>query len=192
MDLQVIVLSGTPGTGKTTLAKLLSQATGIKNVGLSKLVEEKSLFSGIDKERGSLIADLNRLIPEVKRLAEEAGGELIVEGHYADVIPREWVRKVIVLRTHPKELERRLREKGWSHRKIMENVQAEIIGVCTYDAVEAYGWALVYEIDTTSKQPHESLKEALEIISEGGERYRVGRIDWLAQLEREGVLDRYF
>lgn len=192
MELQLIVLSGTPGTGKTVVARILSEATGIKWISLSSLVRDKGLHVGVDVERGSLIADVDRLVSEVRRLACEAEGRLIVEGHYADVTPKDWVEKAIVLRTHPMELWRRLAERGWSESKIKENVQAEILGVCTYDAVEAYGWELVYEVDTTSKSPSESAREALEIISGGGEKYRVGRINWLRQLEKEGKLEEYF
>ncbi len=192
MYFQLVVLSGTPGTGKTTLARTLSGMMGVKWVGLSDLVRDKGLFLGVDAERGSLIADVERLIPKLGQLAEEAGGRLIVEGHYAEVTPREWVEKAIVLRTHPGELWRRLAERGWSEGKIRENVQAEILGVCAYNAVEAYGWEIVYEIDTSSKPPSESVREALEIVSRGGEKYRVGRINWLRQLEKEGKLEEYF
>ncbi|MBS7288869.1 MAG: adenylate kinase family protein [Candidatus Freyarchaeota archaeon] len=192
MELQLIVLSGTPGTGKTTIAHILSEATGIKWVSLGSLVKDKGLHVGVDVERGSLVADVDRLVSEVWRLACEAGGRLIIEGHYADVTPKDWVEKAIVLRTHPRELWRRLAERGWSESKIRENVQAEILGVCTYEAIEAYGWEFVYEVDTTSKSPSGSAREALEIISGGGERYRVGRINWLRQLEKEGKLEEYF
>ncbi|MEM1512011.1 MAG: adenylate kinase family protein [Candidatus Jordarchaeales archaeon] len=188
----MVVLSGTPGTGKTTVARTLSGIMDVKWVSLGDLVRDKELFLGVDTERGSLIADVDRLIPEIGRLAEEAEGRLIVEGHYAEVTPKDWVEKAIILRTHPKELWRRLAERGWSEGKIRENVQAEILGVCTYNAVEAYGWELVYEVDTTSKTPEETIKEVLEIISGGGDKYRVGRISWLRQLEKEGELEKYF
>ncbi|MBS7248848.1 MAG: adenylate kinase family protein [Candidatus Jordarchaeales archaeon] len=192
MKFQLVVLSGTPGTGKTTVARTLSGIMDVKWVSLGDLVRDKELFLGVDTERGSLIADVDRLIPEIGRLAEEAEGRLIVEGHYAEVTPKDWVEKAIILRTHPKELWRRLAERGWSEGKIRENVQAEILGVCTYNAVEAYGWELVYEVDTTSKTPEETIKEVLEIISGGGDKYRVGRISWLRQLEKEGELEKYF
>ncbi|MEM1658393.1 MAG: adenylate kinase family protein [Candidatus Jordarchaeales archaeon] len=192
MEIQLIVISGTPGTGKTTLASIVSRMTGVRWVSLGDLVKEKGLFLGVDEERGSLIADVEKLVPEVERLAVDAGGRLIVEGHYADVMPDDWVEEAVVLRTHPRELWRRLAERGWSENKIRENVQAEILGVCTYDAVEAYGWEKVYEVDTTLKTPDESAKEVLEIISGMGERYRVGRINWLRQLEKEGELEKYF
>ena len=80
--------------------------------------------------------------------------------------------------------------RGYSGRKLYENLQAEILDVCLYEAVEAYGPELVYEVDVSGREPIEVVEEMEEAL-EGG-LSRVGIVDWLGLLEREGELDDFF
>ena len=48
----VIVITGTPGTGKTTLAQLLAEESPVplKHVNVGELVKEKNLYEEYDEE----------------------------------------------------------------------------------------------------------------------------------------------
>lgn len=189
---RVIIISGCPGTGKTTLSSGLASVLGVEIISLGELVEREGLYSGVDSDRYTKVADLDRLVPRVVKLIEEAGGRVIVEGHYADIVPSKFVDVAIVLRTHPEVLGRRLEAKGWSERKVRENVQAEILGSCTFDALEAYGGKNVYEIDTSNISEGETVSLAQRIIDEKPSEYRAGRIDWLSLLDADDQLEKYF
>ena len=81
-------------------------------------------------------------------------GNLVLDGHFSQDIKCDLV---VVLRTQPKVLRERLKERDWSAGKIEENVQAEIMEVIMQEAIET--GQKVLEIDTTGKTPGLAVKE---------------------------------
>jgi len=189
---KVIIISGTPGTGKTIVASILAKKINGLHIDLSKLVLKERLYKEIDKERETIVADLNKLIPRLIEIIKSTNSPIIIEGHYAEIVPASLIDVAIILRTHPKELEKRLKEKNFKESKIRENIQAEILGVCSYNALNTYGKEKIYEIDTTSKTPNETVELILKIIEGKDDKYRIGKIDWLKVLEKEGTLGEFF
>jgi len=160
-------------------------------IELGKLVVEKGLYVGVDEERDTLVADLEALTEEVLALLSSTPGWVVVVGHYAqDVVPRDLVVRAFVLRRNPYELREVLISRGYSGRKLYENLQAEILDVCLCEALEAYGLELVYEVDVSGRRPEEVLEEMLEALSLG--LSRAGLVDWLGMLERDGRLEEFF
>lgn len=55
----VIVITGTPGTGKSTHAELLVQASPVqlKHINVSEFVKEKELYENLDTGWDSYIVD---------------------------------------------------------------------------------------------------------------------------------------
>jgi len=189
---RAIIVSGCPGTGKTTLSVGLAGVLGVEVISLGELVEREGLYSYVDTDRDTKVADLDELVPRVVELIGKASGFVIVEGHYADIVPSKFVEVVIVLRAHPEVLRKRLEAKGWNERKVRENIQAEILGSCTFNALEAYGSKRVYEIDTSNLSEEEMVSLARRIIDKKPKDYRSGRIDWLSLLDADNQLEKYF
>lgn len=189
---RAIIISGCPGTGKTTLSSSLAKILNIEIISLGELVEREKLYSHIDSGRDTKVADLDRLVPRIVELINNTEGVVIIEGHYADIVPSSLVDLVIVLRTHPEVLSNRLEAKGWSVRKVRENVQAEILGSCTFNALKAYRNELVYEIDTSNLSEEEMVTIVLEIINEKPMKYKAGIINWLSLLDGDNQLEKYF
>jgi len=187
---KAIVITGTPGTGKSTIAWLLAERLGAEVVELGELAVREGFCSGLDEERSTLIVDTDLLAQRLSELlTARPGGELlVVVGHYAQhVVPREHLVMAFVLRRHPLELRRVLEARGYRGRKLHENLLAEVLDVCLVEAVQAYGPELVYELDTTGRGPEEVVEELLAALR--AREGRVGVVDWLGQLEREGILE---
>jgi adenylate kinase len=181
-----IVIAGTPGVGKSTIAGILAKRLDAVHVDLSRLALEKKLFSFYDEERQSYVIDEYALVEEVRRIIEEKK-RVVIDTHYPEILPSELVDIVIVLRLHPRILEDRLRGKKWSWRKIRENVMAEILSVVTINAIQKFGFEKVYEVDATNKNPDEVLEEIYKILN-GEKEYRHDMvIDWLTQLSPEEI-----
>lgn len=45
-----ILVTGTPGTGKTSLCSMIAQTTNLKHIEVGALVKEKDLHDGYDEE----------------------------------------------------------------------------------------------------------------------------------------------
>lgn len=151
-----VCITGTPGTGKSEVAKILSKKLKWKLIQLNRLAEEGKLYSGYDKKRKCKIVDLDAMEKEIMKL----GGNLVLESHYAHIFPCDFV---VVLRCNPKKLRERLKAKGWSKKKIEENVEAEIMEICKTEALETHG--KVIEIDTNRKETEEIADDILEKIN---------------------------
>ncbi len=184
----MIVITGTPGTGKTTIAKAIAKAIHADYLSLTRFVTAKSLYSGIDRERSSKIVDIERTRKSLRNLTSR-GEMIIVDTHVADSIPRERTRRVIVLRCHPNILESRLRRKGWSANKVRENVLAEMLDACFMIAISYYGAKKVFQLDTSSRRLEKCVALARKIVLQ--QTSESVTINWIATLKREHGLEKY-
>ncbi len=165
----IVLITGTPGTGKSTLARALAEKLNLELYSISELVDE-DVIAGYDEDRESVEVDVDRLFNKISHI--KTG---IIEGHLSHLLPFKNAI-VIVLRTHPEVLRERLKSKGFSERKIRENLEAEALDVCLIESLEKH--SRVYEIDTSYLTQEEVLKCALEILEGKGEKYLPGKIDF--------------
>jgi adenylate kinase len=172
----VIAISGVGATGKTTTAKLLSKELKCKLIRLDRLAKRKKIFIGYDKKRKSFIVNISKLKKELKRIVKK-NPNLVLESLYAHEFPADFV---FILRCHPKVLEKRLKKKYTWPTKIVENKEAEMIGLITQEALDFN--KNVFEIDTTKKTPQQIVKCMEEVLSGKISEYEVGRIDWLKEI----------
>ena len=56
-----ILVTGTPGTGKTTLCEQVAAATGLRHVNIGDLVKAEQLHSGWDDEFECLVIDEDKV-----------------------------------------------------------------------------------------------------------------------------------
>ncbi|MEM3757710.1 MAG: adenylate kinase family protein [Candidatus Bathyarchaeia archaeon] len=188
---RIIIITGTPGVGKTSVSAALASRIDAQLVSLGELIRKEKLYIGFDKERDTLIADIEKISRRVGEIISKAQKDIIIEGHLAvDVTPAEKASIVFVLRRNPEELKRILEERSYTERKIMENLAAEILDVCLFEAVKKFGVEKVCEIDVTSKSVNKVVQEILDVLGGLRER-RVGVVDWLGKLEAEGKLEEY-
>ena len=153
----VICISGTPGTGKTEVAKALSQRLGWMVIALNDLAESKDIYAGYDEERDCRIVDEEKVNKELDRVGEMHN--LIAESHYAHEMNCDWV---IILRASPAELRERLKARGWKPKKIEENALSEIMEVCKSEAMER--GRKVIEFDTTGKTADKVADEIMAVL----------------------------
>jgi adenylate kinase len=188
---RIILVTGTPCVGKTSVSRELSAKLNALHIDLAELVKKERLYSEVDKERGSLVADIEKVSKRVKEIIEKVEGDVVVDGHYAvHIVNPKFISFVFVLRKNPKELKLLMEKRGYSGKKLWENLAAEILDVCLSEAVTVCGEEKVCEIDTTDKPIGNVVDEVLKVV-EGKSMCKVGIVDWLGKLEQEGVLDDF-
>ncbi len=188
---KVIIVTGTPGTGKTAFSLKLAKEIGADYVSVTRYVVSHRFYAGFDRERASKIVDLARTQTSLRRLISQATKPVVVDTHIPEgIIPEKTVKSVFVLRCHPKLLETRLRKKKWKPSKTRENVLAEILDSCWTSAIKYYGIKRVVQIDTSRASVRQCVAYAKRtLISKRLPRNM--RIDWISTLDKEHSLDRY-
>lgn len=188
---RVILVTGTPAVGKTAVSRLLASKLDAVHIDLTELVKRERLTSGIDKARKTFIADTDRVSKRVQEIMKNSQRDVIIDGHYAvDVAPAKDVHVVFVLRRDPDELKGLMEDRGFEGRKLWENLAAEILDVCLWDAVSACGSDKVCEIDVSGKRVEDIVEDMISVL-EGRKKCTVGAVDWLGKLESEGRLSDF-
>ena len=164
-----IAITGTPGTGKDTIAEMLAEKMGLAVVDIGRLAIEKK-YGKKDKERDTFEVDAGQLKKELK------GKQGILVSNWAELMPNDIT---IVLRCAPKELARRLKKRKWPEAKIKENIEAECLDSCLISAVE--NAKTVYEVDNT-KGKGKTVEKILEFIKKRPKPDY--SISWIEQVEK--------
>lgn len=164
----IILITGTPGTGKTAVAKILSKKIDAKLIQIGAI---EGIYIGVDEERGSKIVDMEKLS---NKIGDMIVGDMVIEGHLSHLLPFGDI--VIVLRSDPMELKKRLESKGFDEKKVQENLEAEALDVCLIESLERH--ENVYEIDTTKRKTDEVVDTIIDIVGGKTDEFEPGKIDW--------------
>ena len=165
----IVGITGTPGTGKKSIAPLVAAKLGVPCLGLNDLARSYDLVgpSGAEVDTERLRERLEHGLPE----------SAVVYGHLLPYsLGKDRVSKVVVLRCEPAVLKQRLGARGYPHAKVVENVEAELIGVIASDAHDAFGESRTWELDTTHATPLQAARAIFEVA--GSKRIPQSRIDW--------------
>jgi adenylate kinase len=138
--MKVIIVTGTPCTGKTTYAKKMAEERKYRYIDVGSFIKENKLEESYDKKRKSYVVDEKRLADKLAGLIghERKAGEkgIVIDSHLSHFIDRKYVDLCIVTKCNLKELKKRLEKRGYSKAKVEENLQAEIFDICLEEARE--------------------------------------------------------
>jgi len=172
-----VVVTGTPGTGKTSATDALADESGhgpdLDVIHLNEAIRDEELFGDVDEERDSVIADLDAI-------REWIGDrdDCVIESHLAHHLDAD---RVVVLRCRPDVLRERLQGRDESEASIDENAESEALDVILAEAVERHGMDAVYEIDTTDRSPSAVAAE-IDAVIRGEREPSAGTVDFTEYL----------
>jgi adenylate kinase len=139
-----ILITGTPGTGKTETSKLAAERIGFKHINVGDLVKLHECYEGKDNEFDALIVDDDKICDVMEPIMAEGGN--IVDFHSVELFPERWFELVLVLRSDTAVLYDRLVERGYNDKKRNENIECEIMQVVLDEARSSYDPTIVHEL----------------------------------------------
>jgi len=166
----IVAITGTPGTGKTSVAEQLGDLLGHAVIAVNDIADRDSVETATDEKRNVKEIDVPSLVEEIER---DIGDDAIIDGHMSHHVPADLT---VVLRCDPDELEDRLGAKGWSEAKQQENIEAEVLDIILQEAVAEQD--NVIEIDTTGRTAEKTAAMIETIIEDGYDDHRPGQVDW--------------
>jgi adenylate kinase len=179
----IVGVTGTPGTGKKSVAPLVARGLGIPVVALNSLVGGKEEVDPIELH---------------KALLRDKTGRSIVFGHlFPHALRKREVSFVAVLRCEPSILRDRLVRRRYPLLQLTANVEAELIGLVLDECLRAFGADLVHEYDTSSSAPSTIASAICCDVEAAGEgrgtrKKRAAWIDWTVRYDTSGKLRSLF
>ncbi|KAK3328458.1 AAA domain-containing protein [Cercophora scortea] len=143
-----IVITGTPGVGKTTHCEMLAERTGLKHLSINDIVKDRECHEGWDEEYESWIVDEDKLLDAMEEQVQQGG--CILDWHACDLFPKSWVDLVVVLRVDSTTLYDRLSARKYPEIKLQENLDSEIMEVLLQEARDAYDEEIVVELQSNT------------------------------------------
>lgn len=177
MVMVLYALTGTPGTGKSTLSAELRRR-GIEVVDGKAFIRENGLLGDYDEARDTYEVDLDALNDSLGAF-RDVDYPVVLDSHLSHFMDS---RGIVLLRCSPEVLADRLRARGYSEAKVRENVQAEILDEILVEASETD--IPIGEIDTTSISGSEAGDIAESIIRGNASEHPPGSVDWTGEMDR--------
>jgi len=154
-----IIITGTPGVGKSSHSELLAAATELKHISINQVVKDHNCHEGWDDEMKSWIVDEDKLLDQIEDEVEKGG--CILDWHVCEVFPKRWIDLCVVLRADSTVLYDRLKERNYPEVKLQENLDTEIMQVILDEAREAYDEEIVIELRSDDTEEIDSNVERI-------------------------------
>jgi len=137
----IIVISGSVGSGKTSISKELSKKLSYDVVHLN---DKAKIFKLNDDESVQTFDfDLDKLLVNVEKeikLLKENGKNVIFESHFAHFINPDLIDMLFVINRDLKDLKKEYIKRKYNDKKIKDNLEVESFNLCFYEAIEeGYG-----------------------------------------------------
>ncbi len=179
----VIAVTGTPCTGKTSLAKELARQSGYKYIDGNLIISKYGLSEGYDRLRRAKIVDYKRFSKAATDFikadfkAKSAGNKAlsskkkplgyVLDSHMSHFLPLTFINLCLVTKTSINQLNKRLTSryahKNWPIKalktKLRDNLDSEILEICYIEAKEAGHRVVV--VDTTKNTPKTLAKQII-------------------------------
>jgi adenylate kinase len=171
-----IIITGTPGTGKTTMARLLAGYLDYPLIDLKEFINERGMFAKKGNEKIVNMSRLRKSLPSFLKKKKH----FVLEGHIACELKLP-ADTIFITRTKPSTLKRRLGKRNYSAKKIEENVMAELLDYCTQKVNEKYG-VRPLELETSGRSRRTCLNMMLGAIK--NKKKKLDVINYSNQLKK--------
>ena len=161
--MKVIIISGTPGTGKSSLAKLIEKKTNFKTLDFKKILKENKLNETYDAKRKCYVVNIKKLNKILVQIIKNFKNNLIIDSHLGHFFPKKYANLCIITKCNLRELKKRLIKRKYNKLKIKENLECEIFNVCLTESQKLGHNILI--IDTTKGVKDLNIKKIISLCN---------------------------
>lgn len=140
-----LVITGVPGSGKTSLAKALARKLRCEYIDLNAIAKKHAVLKKSGKEFEINLSKLQRFLARFL----EGKKSFVLEGHLACEIKIP-CDVVVIMRCNPLVLMKRLEKRKYRKEKVVDNALAEAQDYFVFKVEENYGKNYV-EVNTTKR-----------------------------------------
>ncbi|ENN75528.1 hypothetical protein HUJ04_004121 [Dendroctonus ponderosae] len=144
-----ILVTGTPGVGKSTLCKKLAEVTALRWLEISKIAKDNNCLQEYDPEFDTHVLDEDKLMDGLEEVMSIGGN--IVDYHSSEFFPERWFDVVFVLTADTSSLYDRLNLRGYSGKKLESNIECEIFKICLDEAKQFYRTQIVHSLESINE-----------------------------------------
>lgn len=179
-----VLITGTPGVGKSKLCKELVDRLGENKYqwhNVSQVAKDNDCVAEYDDEYDcpvlnedkvgragtgdpiSQILHINisfQLLDYLEPIMAKGGN--IVEYHGCDFFPERWFQLVFVIQCDNTILYDRLKKRNYKEKKIKENIECEIFGTILEEAQESYDESIVHPLKNENSEDRTAALEKMQ------------------------------
>ena len=155
----VILVTGTPGVGKTQVAKVIAKKYHLTYINLTRFIKKHKLYERYDKKWHTFLVNPKKITPTIRKIIQK-NKNCVIDSHLSHYVNKKYADLCIVVTCDISLLKKRLENRKYSPLKIRENLDAEIFEVCLTEAKERKHKIKV--IDTNRGLRETSLKNLIK------------------------------
>lgn len=189
-----VVITGTPGVGKHTIAESLSIEMGkIPILDINQIILSENLLIDCSENKNKNEVDIQKTYEFLTLLlSKDEFQNSIIVGHLAPyVVHSDSVDLVVILRRSPYELKKIYQERFYSESKTQDNINAEILGILSYDSTKNFEFSKLSELENSSTLPPSSVSHSIVDMCLNAKSRSFGHIDWLSLVQSDSEMLKY-
>lgn len=159
-----ILVTGTPGVGKSTFCAALAQNLGLRHINVGQFAAERELMHSYDEKMDYHYLHEDAVLDALEPIMTDGG--VVIDHHSSDWFPERWIQLVVVLRASTHILFDRLAQRNYPDKKRNENMEAEIMQVVLDEAKESYPQVTLFEL------VNDTLEDAERNLQQVGKEYQ--------------------
>ena len=143
-----ILITGTPGVGKTATAIILAEKLNLHHANIGSIIQENKCHQEYDSTLDTQVLDEDKLLDILEKDFDDdmSSGGIIADYHACELFPERWFDLVICLRVETHVLYDRLVSRGYNEAKKNQNMECEIMRVVIDEAKQSYPEEIVQEL----------------------------------------------